>query len=160
MTVPRLASYYERDYCAAAAVHLLREREAKYPALVTSGTISAAAAARGLELMRVVVAQWRWVMDAEGSADPPYDDALGAYGWGAYDWDLAKELAEVARRARANADRDHGSWEKAELADLCEALAWWQARPADRCSNRIVLETSSTRRIRDRDRAKARPLAA
>lgn len=159
--IPRLASYYDRDYCAAATVKLLRDREGRYPALVNAGKLPAADAVAGLERARVIVAQWKWVMDPAGPIDPPWDEARGVYGFGAYDHELAADLAGAVTRARAIADRDPSNADRRELADLYAALAWWQQRPAGCASCRIVSETTAIRRIAARDRAAAeRRLAA
>ena len=125
MTMPRLAAYQHRGYCADAAVHLLRGREASYPALVTDGKMTAEHAKAGLEIMRVLVAQWQWVMHPARPALPDWDYRTGYFG--CYNHLLVAELATVAERARAQASRTPADAQRVGMADLCEALAWHQA---------------------------------
>ncbi|MDP1026364.1 hypothetical protein Q5H91_04000 [Sphingomonas sp. KR1UV-12] len=144
--IPRLATYYDRDYCAAGAVHLLREREAKYPALIAAGKLPAETGALGQDRARALVAQWCWAMDLHGPIYPPWDEGRGVHGFGAYEFELAEEMTAAAARGRAIADRDPTSWAKREIADLCDALAWWQSRDPGTYSCRIVRETVAARR--------------
>lgn len=120
---PRLAQPDQHRYLHDAAVHLLRQREEGYPALITAGSMREAEAVEKLELSRCLVAQWRWVMDPANPPLPP----LGERGYfGAWARELADELAGVAAKARARADKEPGDDKLAEMADLCEALHWYQ----------------------------------
>ena len=123
MTRPRLATAEHRTACLRAVEKLLRDREAAYPALIERERMTAADAASKLELARVLLAQWRWVID--GAAEVPWDEARGIAGWGAYDFELAAELRGACERADAVATRQ-GSKSDRLYADLCEALHWWQ----------------------------------
>jgi len=67
---PRLAGYRPRECCAAAATRILREREARYPALIEDGRLKAVDAATSLEAARVIVARWMWATDPAGTIDP------------------------------------------------------------------------------------------
>lgn len=122
--IPRLATGLEYEYLAAAVAHLLRDREAKYPPAVTAGTMSAVQAADGLEAMRVVTKQWRWVIDKARPALPEFDHENGRFG--ADNRVLEAEMARIAANARARAERSPSDTKRAEMADLCEALAWYQ----------------------------------
>ena len=165
MSTPRLANRPGlREYLAAAAVHLLRQREASYPALVTAARMTATAAADKLELARILVAQWRWVIDPACLPLPVFDDRTGHFG--VFDHVLAAELTAAAARARTIAVRDPRTGltpfhslddaafaallpadrrrvEAEELADLYEALAWWQAPCAG--TSRIVFDVGIER---------------
>lgn len=113
-------------YCAAAAVHLLREREAKYPIEVEKRRMAQQASADGLERMRCIVAQWRWVIDPARPPLPSEHVKTGRFGCHVIDLDA--EMQHVAERSRARAAADPVSWEKEEMANLCEALAYYQRR--------------------------------
>ncbi len=145
MTPPRLAAYHLREVCAAGAVQLLREREARYPALIEAGRLKAADATASLERARIIAAQWKWAIDPAGTIDPPWDDVRGVYGWGAYNHDLVAELRGAADRARAIADRT-GTQAAIEFADICAALLWWQDRDPGTYEARIVRDTGGDRR--------------
>lgn len=123
MTRPRLATAEHRAGCLRAVEKLLRDREAAYPGLIERERMTAVDAARKLELARVLLNQWRWVIN--GSAEVPWDEARGVAGWGAYDFELAAELRGACERADAAAVRQ-GSESDRLYADLCEALHWWQ----------------------------------
>jgi hypothetical protein len=140
--IPRIVQLLDYGYCARATVHLLREREDRYPAHVTKGTMTAAQAAEGLEFMRAIVAQWRWVTDPATPPPPPFDPETGEFG--ALNYLLAAELDNVAQRARSLADREPDRFETAEMADLCEALAWYQADYIPGVA-RIVMHVTSER---------------
>ncbi|WP_242095451.1 hypothetical protein [Sphingomonas sp. CROZ-RG-20F-R02-07] len=146
--IPRHACHHLRDYCAAATVHLLREREARYPALVNAGKVTAEDAATRLELALAIVAQWRWVVDPAAPVLP----AFGERGYfGAHGFEMRDELATAARRQRAVADRNPDNADAAELADLYEAVAWWQqGHPGDaRIITDVCAERAATWRQRD-----------
>lgn len=105
-----------------AALYLLGERERRYPALVEAGRLTAAEAARRLELARCLVAQWQWVADPAAPplpawADPGHFDACVVA--------LAAEIAGAADAARRQAAADPTD-ERRAIADWYEALAWWQ----------------------------------
>ncbi|MDE0878541.1 MAG: hypothetical protein OSB00_07730 [Sphingomonas bacterium] len=126
---PRLADRHDvRDYLADAAVHLLRQRQASYPALIARDRMTSDEAARKCALASAVADQWRWVIDPARPPLPEWNDATGRFG--AHDWDLHDEMVAAAKRARDIARRhpagQPGEWEARELADLYEALAWWQ----------------------------------
>ncbi|MEG3151783.1 hypothetical protein U1769_17970 [Sphingomonas sp. ZT3P38] len=123
--IPRIVRQHDYPYCAAATRHLLREREDKYPALVTAGKLTASAAAEGLERLRCIVAQWKWVIDPACPPAPPFDPDTGDFG--AHNYLLAAEMRRIATATRRRADHYPDSFEVCELADLCEALAWYQA---------------------------------
>jgi len=123
MTPPRFADFFQRDYCADAARHLLRERETRYPALVDAGKLEADHAELALSRARAVAAQWEWIV--LGPAEVPWDEVNQIHGFGAYNHDLVDELATAAARARAIADRK-GDERSIVFADLCDALAWHQ----------------------------------
>ncbi len=146
MTPPRLAAYHLRECCAAAATRILREREARYPALIEDGKLKAADAAASLEFARVIVAQWKWAMDPAGPIDPPWDAERGVYGWGAYNHELVAELTGAARRAQGIADRTR-TQAAVDFADLCAALLWWQDRDPRGYEARIVQDTGDDRRF-------------
>lgn len=123
MTPPRFAEFSQRDYCAAAARHLLRERENRYPALVEAGKLEADHADLALSRARAIAAQWAWIV--AGPAEVPWDAVNQIYGFGAYNHDLVDELATAADRARVIAHRK-GDDRSIVFADLCDALAWHQ----------------------------------
>lgn len=132
MTRPRLAWPEHHAYLAAATVHLLRQREAGYPALVTKGAMTEAAAGAKLELSRVLVAQWIWATDPAQPPLPPLAaDRPGHFG--AWSRELADELAETAATARARAADRPLDRDRAMLADLCDALAWYQVGTGADC---------------------------
>lgn len=145
MTPPHLAAYHLRECCAAAATRILREREARYPALIEADKLKAADAATGLERARVIVAQWKWAMDPSGAIDPPWDAERGVYGWGAYNHELVAELAGAERRAQAIANRAP-TQQAIDVADLYAALHWWQHPDPRSHTARIVLDTTVERR--------------
>ena len=143
---PRLAWPKHRAWCADAAVHLLRTRERRYPALVGAGKLTPADAANGLELMRCIVAQWRWAVDPAAPLAPAWDDQTDLFG--AYNHLLAAEMAEAARRARQLADRQPANEQASQLADLCDALAWLQTCPYSRSGEaRIVIAVRCERAV-------------
>lgn len=154
MLRPRLTAYHLRDCCAGAAIRILHEREARYPSLIEAGKLKAADAAASLELARVIVAQWTWVMDSAGAVDPPWDDVRGVYGWGAYNHDLTAELEGAARRAKKIADRT-GTQQAIDFADLCAALHWWQQPEPRSHTARIVLDTTVERQCAVRPMGRA-----
>ena len=121
---PRLARRDTLDYCAAAAVHLLREREARYPALVEAHKLSPNAAAAHLEAARCLVAQWRWTINPARPPLPRFDEWAGRFG--SHNYILAAEIRDAARRQCTLAERDPQDADAVELADLYDALAWWQ----------------------------------
>jgi len=123
MTPPRFADFTQRDYCADAARHLLRERETRYPALVEAGKLEADHAELALSRARTIAAQWAWIV--AGPAEVPWDEVNQIHGFGAYNHDLVDELATAADRARTIANRK-GDDRSIIFADLCDALAWHQ----------------------------------
>ncbi|SEM62169.1 hypothetical protein SAMN05192583_0862 [Sphingomonas gellani] len=149
MTMPRLADYRFRDYCADAAAHLLRGREANFPAHVKAGRLTAEAAEEGLALSRAVAAQWRWIIDPAAPACPEWDDRTGYFG--RYNHLMVAELATIAAKARAQADRDPTSDERRIMADLCDALAWHQRPYRGRSGEAaIVVMVSAERTVKAR----------
>lgn len=145
-TPPRLAAYHLRECCAAFAARLLREREAGYPPLIEAGTLKAADAVASLERARAIVAQWKWAMDPAGPINPPWDDERGIFGFGAYNHELVDELKVVSQRARATAKRA-ATQQTIDIADLCDALLWWQDRDPCTYEARIVRDTGGDRRF-------------
>jgi hypothetical protein len=129
MTAPPYTDIVDRPLCLAAAEHLLAEREARYPALIEAGRISAAHAVLHLERARAIVAQWRWICDPATPPLPAHDPAK-AGAWGPWPQEIAGELAEAAARAATIAERapDHAGLR--QLAELYAALAWYE-RPDD-----------------------------
>lgn len=123
MTPPRFADFSQRDYCADAARHLLRERETRYPKLIDEGKLDADRAELSLSRARAIAAQWAWIV--AGPAKVPWDEVNQIYGFGAYNHDLVDELATAADRARTIANRK-GDDRSIIFADLCDALAWHQ----------------------------------
>jgi hypothetical protein len=120
---PRLAWPEHYAYLAAATVHLLRLREQGYPALITAHKLPAATAAAKLEQSRCLVAQWRWATDPAQPALPLWGDT-GRFG--AWARELRDELADTGRTTRARADARADDADAAELADLVDALLWYQ----------------------------------
>jgi hypothetical protein len=156
MSAPRIVHAHALDYCAEAVEHLLSEREASYPRLVAKGTLTAEAAKAGLNLMGAIAAQWRWVMDPAHPPLPPYDHETGDFG--CHNYLLAAEMTRVAARAREIATARPDDFRACEMADLCEALAWYQQDEAG--SAKIVMSMSCIRRLRAKvaaiaDKAKA-----
>jgi hypothetical protein len=143
MTPPRYADFTQRDYCADAARHLLRERETRYPALVEAGKLEADHAELALSRARAVAAQWAWIV--AGPAEVPWDEVNQVYGFGAYNHDLIDELATAAARARAIADRK-GDERSIVFADLCDALAWHQSDTGRHSTADIVWQVMIERR--------------
>lgn len=122
---PRLANRRGLwGYLAEAAQHLLNERQARYPSLLSAGKISAEAAAIGIERAEAVARQWQWVVDTASPPLPAWDERTDVFG--VMNRELADEMAAAALRARRLADKARGEWNAGELADLYEALAWWQ----------------------------------
>lgn len=154
--IPRLAQANALDYCAEAVEYLLREREATYPRLADKGTITAEAAETGIALMRAIAAQWRWVIDPAHPPAPAFDPEKGDFGF--HNYLLAAEMNRVAARARERATKKPDDFRACELADLCEALAWYQQDVS--ATARIVMHMSIVRRLRAKvdaiaDKAKA-----
>jgi hypothetical protein len=141
VTPPRLACITTREYLAAATVHILREREAKYPAAVTAGKMTPEASATGMELMRCIVAQWRWAIDPAQPDAPAFDYDTGQFGTPNHV--LEAELRRVADRARALALRNPVDFATGEMADICEALAWYQHSECGEA--RIVVQVTAER---------------
>lgn len=148
MTAPRLACLADHStYLAHAARRLLREREERYPAAIDSGAITAADAARKLHLARCIADQWHWIDDRSDPAEPEFDFAIGG-SFGAMNHEMAAELDEAAARARALAKAAPDDWEKRELADLYEALAWHQRPSHGRTGEaRVVAAVAAWRAI-------------
>lgn len=155
--MPRLADYRFRDYCAAAAAHLLRGREANYPGMIEAGKITVEASEEAQQLLRALVAQWRWVMDPTKPLRPAWGAETGYFG--RHNWLLVDELATIVTRARAQADREP-SFKRREMADLCEALAWHQQPLSGRSGDAQIVVMVSAERVVDVFRAGKTRLAA
>jgi hypothetical protein len=125
ISLPRIVAMHDYVYCAQAVTYLLRDREERYPAAVTAAKMTAADAAEGLERLRCIAAQWKWIRDPSRPPLPPFNPETGEFG--AFNYILAEEMDRIATNARTRADRDPSNATKGELADLCEALAWYQA---------------------------------
>lgn len=145
MTIaPRLAQSNALDYLAEAVTFLLKDHEARYPRLVAQGKITPDEAEHGLNLMRAIDAQWRWVMDPAHPPAPAYDDDSGEFGF--LNFHLAAKMAKMAEKTRAIATSKPGDFRAQEMADLCEGLAWFQQDVAG--SARIVMYMASVRKMR------------
>lgn len=151
MTRPRLADPHRLDYCAAAARYLLAEREAAYPRLVETGKLTQDAADRGLAVMRSVVAQWRWIVDPAAPPLPPFDFTSAIFG--AFNGQMVAELDRVATAARQRAARAPDDRDAADLADLCEALAWHQADEAGVARIVSIIDALRSSTIKQKDLA-------
>lgn len=147
---PALVRANDRAYLFAGVEHWLAARERDYPAAVAAQKIAAAVAADKLHLSRCLAAQWRWACDDAEPAEPPYGDH-GPFGAPYYQ--LAAEIAEAAATARQRAEREPADTNKAQLADLYEALAWWQQPHGQSGTPRIVFWTDLDRRMRRSARA-------
>lgn len=156
MTPPRFADFTQRDYCADAARHLLRERENRYPALVEAGKLEADHAEVALSRARAITAQWAWIV--AGPVEVPWDDANQIYGFGAYNHDLVDEIANAAARARTIANRK-GDDRSIVFADLCDALAWHQRDTGRHSMADIVWQVMIERRCARSAPAKKRKAA-
>ncbi|EZP57235.1 hypothetical protein [Sphingomonas sp. RIT328] len=124
MPAPAFIAPQHRRVCALAALTLLHAREQGYPSAVEAGKITAADAERGIYLARCIVTQWRWVLNKTKPPCPDFDDHTDLFG--AYNSELAVELARAAERQRLIARRKPDDAAAMELADLYEALAWHQ----------------------------------
>lgn len=125
MTPPPFTAPEHREACLDAALHLLREREERYPALIEKGRLSREDAVEGLERARCAVAQWRWIADPACPPLPPFDMATAGH-FGMPERALTAELHRAATRARELADRTPADKRLARRADLYAALAWHQ----------------------------------
>ena len=115
---PRLSPNWTA--CARAARQLLDQRQDRYPALVETGRLTPAEAARGLRVMGAVVALWALVDAREPLPDPlDYPAALGA-GWA----EMIAELDTAAARAAQLATGAPEDRAKREQAELAKALHW------------------------------------
>ncbi|SEM88880.1 hypothetical protein SAMN05192583_1414 [Sphingomonas gellani] len=155
---PRLADYRFRGYCADTAAHLLRGREASFPAYVEAGKLTAEAAGEGLALIRALAAQWRWITDLAAPACPAWNDRTGYFG--RYNHLLVAELATIAVKARAQADRNPTSDDRRIMADLCDALAWHQRPYSGLSGEAVIVVMVSAERVVDLRRKRAERLAA
>ncbi len=143
----------DRRRIARKVAQLLAQREARYPALVADGKMTALEAERGLEAMRALDAQWRWAVDP---AEPPLDgNSFSPFG--ADVLALAAETRTIAERARQLAARTPDDADAAETAELCEVIAWWQhvGYAAPRIVEQVMLERRVPEHPRPAELAKA-----
>jgi hypothetical protein len=142
---PALVRANDRACLRAGAAHWLATRNRDYPAAVKANKITAEAASDKKALARCLLAQWDWACDPAMPPEPPYGDA-GPFGAPYYR--LAAEIGEASTVARQRAARDPANREAASLAELYEALAWWQQPHDDSGTPRIVFWTDLDRRMR------------
>lgn len=150
---PSVVHWNDRPYLLAGARHWLETRDRDYPRLIEDHKLAQALAVEKLERARCIVAQWLWVCDP---ANPPAP-AFGDHGlFGALNVDLAAEIAEAASVARYRAGKRPADARAAMLADLYEALAWWQQPQGESGLARIVFWVEIERN--DRARRQRAPL--
>jgi hypothetical protein len=147
---PALVCANDRAYLRAGVAHWLAARDRDYPAAIEARKLAQDAAVEKLELARCLLAQWNWVCDPAEPPEPPYGDA-GPFGAPYYR--LAAEIGEAATIARQRASRDPANAEAALLAELYEALAWWQQPHGESGTPRIVFWTDLDRHLRREARA-------
>ena len=147
---PKVVRMNDRAYLLAGTIHLADQRDRAYPGLIEAGKIKQAIAVEKLELSRCMVAQWRWACDPAEPFEPPYGN-VGPFGAPYYR--LAEEMTAAAETARRRADRVPEDTRAAMLADLYEALAWWQQPYVESGTARIVFWVEIERRARARQRA-------
>jgi hypothetical protein len=123
MTAPALTQRQHRRDLARAAINLLRVRERFHAPAIEAGELSEKAE-KSLHLARCLVAQWRWVLDPARPPCPEFDEKTDRFG--AYNFELAADIAGAAARQRSIAAKQPNNAEAAMLAELYEALAWLQ----------------------------------
>lgn len=147
---PRLVRANDRAYLRAGVAHWLATRDRDYPAAIEARKLAQDVAVEKLELARCTLAQWNWACDPAEPPEPPYGDA-GPFGAPYYR--LAAEIAEAATVTRHRAERDPTNSEATLLAELYEALAWWQQPHGQSGTPRIVFWTDLDRSMRHATRA-------
>ena len=132
-----------REYLARVARYLLAQRETLLPAEVAAGRITPLQRDAKLDAARALAAQWNWATDL--AAPPPPD--MGERGlFGAWNFEIAIDLADAAERAADRAARRPGDDQAAAMAVAVEALAWLQRLDGDRYNSRIVAAVAAERR--------------
>lgn len=127
MRAPRY--HHDRPALSWVAGFLHQQRVVGYPGLIAEGTISQAAADRALRISNAIAADWTAIAELQPEPDWIHDITRG----GAHQRERIDTLTAMATRCRATAAAKPDDPELSAIADVADALLWWETqRPSAR----------------------------
>jgi len=127
MTAPRY--HHDRPALSWVAGFLHQQRVVGYPDLISDGTITQATADRALRISNAIAADWTAIAELQPEPDWIHDVDRG----GAHQRERIDTLTAMATRCRRTADSKPDDAELGAIADVADALLWWETqRPSAR----------------------------